>query len=137
VGAAQLKQRNHREMAEDWYVQAVNEVERAAAVAKDAIDGAVVMLAAAREQRRAGAGMPEIVNGLVEAGGRATRLGASEAFARFEGAMAAYRAQATRALVDEEGLSLSQVGRMVGVSRQMAARLYARAADEGSDSPSG
>jgi predicted DNA-binding protein (UPF0251 family) len=72
----------------------------------------------------------EVVNGLLEQGGREQRLGPTVAFRDFERVMTAYRARAIRALVDEEGLTFSAVARLTGVSRQMVARLY-RAAEAG------
>jgi hypothetical protein len=42
----------------------------------------------------------------------------------FENAVAVYRGGLIRAMVDEEKLTFTEVGRILGVSRQMASRLY-------------
>ena len=45
----------------------------------------------------------------------------------FDDAFTAARAEGIRLLVDDEGLSLTEVGRVVGRSRQFVTRLYRRA----------
>ena len=52
------------------------------------------------------------------------RLRSSAAIDAFEHAVMVYRVGLIRAMVDEEKLSFSEVGRRMGVSRQMIARLY-------------
>lgn len=51
-------------------------------------------------------------------GGRETRLNAAEAFREYERAIASMRAGVVHALVDEGGLSLTDVARRMKVSRK-------------------
>jgi hypothetical protein len=74
--------------------------------------------------RETGADLVQTVHRLNELGGRETRLAPTAAFREFERAMTAYRATAIRLLVDDNGMSFSDVGKLIGVSRQMVARLY-------------
>jgi hypothetical protein len=108
----------------DWYVEAVDGVERAALALHESLDQTVGALRDARDSRLAGAGLIDIVNELVQRGGRDLRLAPTAAFRAYEQAMTAYRGAAVRALVDEEHMSLSAVAELIGVSRQMVARLY-------------
>jgi len=117
---------------DDWYVASIDDVQRSAENLKAAIDRAMDALLEARSSRLAGVGLVDIVHGLVAGGGRDTRLGPTRAFNAWEGAIAAYRAQTVRALVDEEHMTFTEIGKLTGVSRQMVARLYQAAAD-GSD----
>ena len=66
----------------------------------------------------------DIVDELITAGGRETRLSAADAFHEYERAIASMRADVVRALVDEGGLSLTEVAKRLKISRQAAARLY-------------
>jgi hypothetical protein len=111
-------------MSDDWFVLAVEAVEAAAQEVHASVDGVVAMLKNAVEERSGGSSVQVVVAGLVERGGRDARLAPTVAYERFEAALTAYRARAIRALVDEEGLSFTDVGRLTGVSRQMVARLY-------------
>jgi hypothetical protein len=113
---------------QDWYVAAVDGVVAAAGELKVSVDTVLVPLLHARSQRLERVPLAEIVQSLVAAGGRSARLAPASAFAEFEGAMSAYRSRAVRALVEEEGMTFSAVGDLIGVSRQMVARLYKAAA---------
>jgi len=68
--------------------------------------------------------MSAIVDRLIGAGGRDTRLAAHDAFLEFERSIQLMRAGVVRALVDEEGCSLTEAARRLRISRQAAARLY-------------
>jgi hypothetical protein len=115
--------------SKDWLVVSVEAVESAARDAHAALDTVVEMLGQAARERTASSSVQAVVAGLMERGGRDTRLAPTVAFAQFEAAVTAYRALAIRALVDEEGLSFTAVGRLTGVSRQMVARLYRSSSD--------
>ena len=52
------------------------------------------------------------------------RLRASAAFQDYERAVADMRAGVVRALVDDEGMTLSEAGLRLKISRQAATRLY-------------
>jgi hypothetical protein len=111
-------------MTEDWFDTAVEQVADAGRQACSAIETAVGALQEGREARHAGRPIVEVVDELITAGGRETRLSAAEAFREYERAIASMRAGVVRALVDEGGLSLTGVARRMKISRQAAARLY-------------
>lgn len=115
---------------EDWFVAAVDEVERAGRAASSALDDVIRELQSARQARRAGRPIGEIVDELIAAGGRESRLSAADAFDHYERAVASMRAAVVRALVDDDGQTFTEVGRRLGVSRSMVARLYRTAAEE-------
>jgi hypothetical protein len=112
---------------DDWYTAAVDRVESSAGNLRSVVDDAVDLLRQARRERVGGTGLVDIVEGLVEAGGREARLAPTVAFREFERAVTAYRAAVVRGLVDEEHMTFSMVAQLTGVSRQMIARLYHRA----------
>jgi hypothetical protein len=111
-------------MDDDWYVASIDAITRAAEELRAALDVTLGVLAPARQERLAGVGILDIVSGIVTRGGRAARLTPTVAFRDFERALTAYRAQAIRALVDDEHLTFTEVANLTGVSRQMIARLY-------------
>ena len=111
-------------MTEDWFVEAVERVEDAGRQACLAIDAAVGALKGGCAAWSAGRPIVEIVDELIAAGGRETRLNASDSFHEYERAIASMRADVVRALVDEGGLSLTDVAKRLKISRQAAARLY-------------
>ena len=73
--------------------------------------------------------MLEVVDGLIGDGGREIRFASAEAFRDFERAVAAMRAGVARSLVDDHGLSLTEVARRLNISRQAASRLYQSASE--------
>jgi CRP-like cAMP-binding protein len=85
----------------------------------------------ARSRRLAGVGHLDIAKGLVARGGRKTRLAPTAACREFEAALTDCRALMIRALVDEDHLTFTQVGELIGVTRQRVGRLYHRAAGSG------
>jgi len=111
-------------MTEDWFARAVERVADAGRQACLAIETAVGALQEGCEARNAGRSIVEIVDELIAAGGRETRLSAADAFRDYERAIASMRADVVRALVDEGGLSLTDVAKRLKISRQAAARLY-------------
>lgn len=83
-----------------------------------------------REARLAGRPMSAIVDELIAGGGRDLRLGAAAAFRQFEREIQSMRVGVIRAMVDEEGLSLTDASARLGVSRQAGARLYRLGGDQ-------
>jgi hypothetical protein len=108
----------------DRYVNAIDNVEQSARVAHDALDEAVEAFTVARQERLAGLPHAEIVRGLLARGGAGSRRRADEACREFIAALSEFRAVSVRMMVDEDGMTLSDVARLAGVSRQMIARVY-------------
>lgn len=111
-------------MTEDWFVGAVERVAGAGRQACLAIETAVSALREGCEAQNAGRSLIDVVDELILAGGRETRLNAADAFREYERSIASMRAGVVRALVDEGGLSLTDVAKRMKISRQAAARLY-------------
>ena len=122
-------------MTEDWFVGAVERVENAGRQACLAIETAVSALQEGGEARNAGRPLVDVVDELIAAGGRQTRLSAADAFREYERTIASMRAGVVRALVDEGGLSLTDVAKRMRISRQAAARLYEPASEPGDQRP--
>lgn len=108
----------------NWLLEAIERVEQTGEEAQKAIREGVASMDRAREQVAAGVPVSEIVDDLIARGGREARLRSSAACDAFEHAVMVYRIVLIRAMVDDERLSLTEVGRRLGVSRQMIARLY-------------
>ena len=122
-------------MTEDWFVGAVERVADAGRQACLAIETAVGALREGCEARNAGRSIVDVVDELIAAGGRETRLSAADAFREYERAIASMRAGVVRALVDEGGLSLTDVAKRMKISRQAAARLYEPAPERRDEGP--
>jgi hypothetical protein len=122
-------------MTEDWFDGAVEQVADAGRQACLAIEAAVGALREGHEARNAGRSIVNVVDELIGAGGRETRLSAAEAFREYERAIASMRAGVVRALVDEGGLSLTDVAKRMKISRQAAARLYEPVPERGDEGP--
>ena len=122
-------------MTEDWFAGAVERVADAGRQACLAIETAVGALREGGDARNAGRSLIDVVNALIAANGRETRLSAAEAFREYERAIASMRAGVVRALVDEDGLSLTDVAKCMGISRQAATRLYEPGPERGSAAP--
>jgi|GEM_PF-1707000 len=116
---------------EEWWVASTDRIEGAANDLGEALESVLDALREARSRRLAGAGIGDITKGLVARGGRETRLAPTVAFREFQAALTDCRASMIRALVDEEQMTFTEVGELIGVSRQMVARLYRRAGDSG------
>ena len=110
--------------AEDWFVDAVRKVSDAGRAACESVEAAVRALHVGRQARLAGRPMSEIVDELISSGGRDVRLGAARAFRQFEWAIQSMRAGVIRAMIDEEGLSVTEASARLGISRQAGTRLY-------------
>jgi hypothetical protein len=108
----------------NWLLEAIEQIKRTGEEAEKAIREGVASIDVAREQLAAGVTVSELVDDLVARGGRDARLRSSAAIDAYEHAVMVYRIGLIRAMVDDEKLSLSDVGRRLGVSRQMIARLY-------------
>lgn len=96
-------------MSRDPFVEAAQEVAAAGRAACDAIESAVGAMEAGVRARVAGASLVDVVDELIGAGGRGVRLATADAFHEFERAVADLRAGVVCALVDEDGLSLTEV----------------------------
>lgn len=110
-------------MDRDLFVGAVQEVEAAGRAVCDAIDAALQALQVGARASAAGVPLVDIVDELIGAGGRNLRLATADAFHEFERALVEMRARVVCMLV-EDGLSLTDVGRRLQISRQAVARLY-------------
>lgn len=111
-------------MTDDGFSEAVERVAQAGRGACHAIDLAVGALQVGRAAHDAGRPIVDVIDDLIAAGGRETRMNAAEAFREYERAIASMRAGVVRALVDVGGLSLTDAAKRLKVSRQAAARLY-------------
>ncbi len=108
----------------DWFVDAIGKVGVAAEDVHRSMNRIVGQLQDAASRRAAGATLLEVVHQILEEDGRESRLAPTVAYQSFERAVTAYRAQTIRHLVDNEDLTFTDVARLIGVSRQMVARLY-------------
>ena len=122
-------------MTDDWFLAAVERVAEAARQAGLAVEAAVAALQEGSEARRSGRSLVEIVDDLIAAGGRETRMSAADAFREYERSIASMRTGVVRALVDDEGLSLTEAAHRMKISRQAAARLYQSTAEPGDEGP--
>jgi hypothetical protein len=113
-------------LRDDPYVDAIDDVKAAALEAHAAIERLMAAFSAARAARTGGSTVTDIVRHIARRGGRQMRLATTDTLAAFENALTAYRAVAIRVMVDNEHLNFSEVGDVIGVSRQMVARLYRR-----------
>lgn len=111
---------------DDWYIAAIDAIEVKADDAHAALNAVIELFSIARAARLEGRPLPDIVDGLYARGARELRRDVGAAFREYEDAVTAYRAVTIRALVDEGGMSFSDVAASVGVSRQMIAKLYRR-----------
>jgi hypothetical protein len=111
-------------MADDRFVASVQKVSDSGRAVCESVEAAVRPLQRAREARLAGRPMSEIVDDLITGGGRDIRLGAADAFRQFEREIQSMRVGVIRAMIDEEGLSITDASARLGISRQAGARLY-------------
>jgi hypothetical protein len=105
-------------------LEAIQRVEQTGVEAQRTIAEGVASIDEARQQLMAGAPVSEIIDDLIARGGREARLRSSAAIDAFGHAVMVYRIGLIRAMVDDEKISFTEVGRRLGVSRQMIARLY-------------
>jgi len=116
-------------MSRDPFVEATEDVAAAGRATCGAIESAIRALQVGARARAAGAPLVDIVDELIAAGGRDARLATAAAFHDFERALAEMRARVVGTLVDEDGLSLSDIALRLQISRQAVARLYRLAQD--------
>lgn len=107
-----------------WLLDAIKRVEQTGEEARRAIGDGIASVDKAREQLLAGDPVSKVVEDLIAQGGRDARLRSSTAIDAFQHAVMVYRVGLIRAMIDGEQLSFAEVGRRLGVSRQMTARLY-------------
>ena len=122
-------------MTEAWFVEAVEEVTVASRQACLAIESAVSKLRAGCDAHGAGRDLVDVIDELIAASGRETRLSAADAFRDYERAVGSMRAGVVRALVDDGGLTLTEVARRIAISRQAAGRLYVQGAQGRDERP--
>ena len=108
----------------EWLLEAIERIEQTGKEAQNAIREGVASIDRAREMLVANATVSEMVDDLINQGGREVRLTLSAAIDAFEHAIMVYRVGLIRAMIDDEKLSFTEVGRRLSVSRQMIARLY-------------
>ena len=109
------------------FVAAVEEVAATGRAACDAIEAAIRALEVGARARTTGIPLVDIVDQLIGAGGRDVRLATADAFHEFERALAEMRARVVCTLVEEDGLSLTELALRLQISRQAVARLYRHA----------
>ena len=112
---------------DDWVTGGIDRITEAGQEACTQISAALEQLERARSTWVSGGTLTEVLAEAIMAGAREARLTSADAFHEYERALFELRAQVTRVLVDDEGLSLSEVARRLHISRQGAARLYHRA----------
>jgi hypothetical protein len=114
-------------MDRDPFVAATEEVAIAGRAVCDAIESALRALEVGARASAAGVPLVNVVDQLIGGGGRDVRLATADAFHAFERSLVEMRACVVYTLVDGEGLSLTEVGRRLQISRQAVARLYCHA----------
>jgi DNA-directed RNA polymerase specialized sigma24 family protein len=114
---------------DDWFQEAITEVDRAGRRLVVAVQALPPCLAEAARQREQGLPLPEIVGNLMLGGGREARLRANEAMLDYARAVQRLRSGMVLRLVDEEGMALTDVAALMHVSRQVTSRMYASAVD--------
>ena len=108
----------------DPILQAIELLRESGSRTNESIRETLGMLNRAEEERRSGVPLTNIVDNLMSRGGRESRQRAGAAIAEYERNVMMFRAKVIKELVDEAGMSFSEVGRRLRISRQMAARLY-------------
>lgn len=117
-------------MAEDWFVASIRRVSDAGRTVCESVEAAVRALETGRQAHLAGRPVSAIVDDLISGGGRDVRLGAAAAFRQFEREIQSMRVGVIRAMIDQEGLSITEASSLLGVSRQAGARLYRSDGDQ-------
>ena len=113
----------------DWFDAAIDDVGKAGRQVSDAVQRTVDLAESYRETRRRGVPLPEMVDEAIASGIRDVRLAATDAFHDFERAVACLRGGIVRTLVDEHGMTFTDVAARLLVSRQVVAKLYEQACD--------
>jgi hypothetical protein len=113
----------------DWYVELLDVIQSSITHLQGTLARSSSVLVQARAQRLTGISLFDLVESQLAAGGTEARIASYRAFHDFEHAVTAYRAGVIRALVDDERMTFTQVGELLGVSRQLIARLYSSIRD--------
>jgi hypothetical protein len=108
----------------DWYESAIDEVTRAAREVREALDAWDEDISEVRRRRRAGVPLVEMTKSAIAEGARDRRVAADDAMAAYRNAVMRLRAAVVCHLVDDEGMTLTAVAKLLRISRQMASRLY-------------
>jgi len=117
-------------MTDDWLIEIIDEVDEAGRVVWGAMIEVLELLAEARRDRVNGTPIAEVTEWLFSKSGPKKRRAVAAAFARWENAIMRGRAELVRALVEDEGMTITAVAQKMEISRQMAARLYQAARSE-------
>ena len=88
------------------------------------LDGLQPFIEQAHRGLDSGQSVVDVVQDLLAAGAGGARVEVSAVIRRYEKAMQTVRVHAVRALVDSGAMSMSDVGRAMAISPQMARRLY-------------
>ena len=110
--------------SKDPVVQMIDAIRQAERDLHAAIEETAAALQVIRQQRLEGLPGTEITALDVARQGREARRQGAAAIARYEQAMREYRSTIVRELVDKHGLSFTEIGKKLDISRQMVARLY-------------
>jgi hypothetical protein len=111
-------------MNADWVPAAVEDVNQAAAALSEAVVAALEGLDGVRRDHEQGVPFVELIDRWLARGARTRRLDAATALGRYQYSVMRFRALVIRTLVDDAGMTLTGVGRLLEVSRPMVARLY-------------
>lgn len=110
-------------MAGDWLQDGLESVEAAAKRALRDLEHVLEHVEVLRSAGRRGI-EPTTVARQESQRGRELRLAADASFASFQQANAALRMAMVKAMVDDDKMSFTDAGAVLGVSRTMASRLY-------------
>jgi hypothetical protein len=123
-------------MESDWFVASLDSMRDAVDEACAALAAVATILEPCREDRLAGMPLVEMLHRMTEVGGPDARMSAMLAGRRYEQTVHVFRAELTRHLVEDEGLTLSAAARYLHVSRQRAGRLLVSAPERSALGPS-
>ena len=105
-------------------VALLRDVEQAAAGARDALRGRAAELLRRAQRERIGGALDSEVALLVLADGADALRSVHESVCAYEDRLNALRAQLVHVLVDESGMSFTELARRMGLSRQRVAQYY-------------
>jgi hypothetical protein len=94
-------------MESDWFVASLDSMRDAVDEACAALAAVATILEPCREDRLAGMPLVEMLHRMTEVGGPDARMSAMLAVRRYEQTVHVFRAELTRHLVEDEGLTLS------------------------------
>jgi hypothetical protein len=108
----------------DWLRYAIQQAEEGGLRAAIALAQSIEDLAEVRRQRESGSPVDSIFEVMFAAGGPETRRAAEEAFHQYQHAVMELRALLIRSRIDDSGSTLSEVARVMNISRQKVTELY-------------